>query len=71
MKDMRILTTTEILNLYPKITCNNQEKWYSLLQQAKNQFGNTLEKIEMVMQYQKFTSEDQETECFAYLMSNL
>lgn len=70
---MKTYSTHQILNTYPKVNPTRKSfcKWYANLQTAKKQHGNRLEKIEAVMPYIKFSSVEEEDECFNYLMENL
>lgn len=70
-------STADIMKIYraaspqaPELT-KDEKMFFSLLNQAKKQHGTRLEKIEMVMRYQSFDSEQQETEAFAFLLEKL
>ncbi len=64
-------STSQILKMAHSGATNNGSQWYHTLQVAKKQFGCKLEKIEMAMQYVSFKNENEESECFNYLMNNL
>jgi hypothetical protein len=64
-------STSQILNMAHSGATNTGSKWYHTLQVAKKQFGSNLEKIEMAMNYVTFKNEQEETECFNYLLNNI
>ena len=64
-------STTEIIKMAHSGSTNNGSKWFGTLQTAKQQHGSKFEKIDIAMQYVKFKNENEETECFTYLMNNL
>ena len=70
-KNTKEWSANDILKMAHSGAVTTSSKWYNTLQVAKQQFGTKAEKIEMAMRYVKFASEQEETECLIYLMTNL
>lgn len=70
---MKTYTSEQLLEMAPKVNREGKtfSKWYRELQLAKKQHGNRVQKIEAIMPYISFNSDEEEDECFHYLMINL
>lgn len=73
MNNVTYRTSEQILKLASSNAKVNAKSshYYMLLNQAKQQHGSKLEKIDMVLAYQKFDTAEQFDECFDYLFNNL